>query len=50
MVISKILPVFPNNAKSCAILKGSPNETRDVIGKYTNNNGFICIRLYIGNG
>ena len=26
---------------------GSPNESRDVIGRYTNNNGFICIRVRI---
>ena len=26
---------------------GSPSETRGVIDKYINNNGFICIRVFI---
>ena len=47
MVISKLLLVFPDNPKSCAILKGSPSESRCVIGKYENNNGFICMIVHI---
>ena len=29
------------------MLKGSPNETRGVIGRYTNNNGFTSIKIII---
>ena len=32
-------------AKSCAIPKGSPNQTRGVIGKHIDNNGFVIIEL-----
>jgi len=32
-------------AKSCAIPKGSPSESRGVIDKYINNNGFVCIKV-----
>ena len=47
MVISKLLLVFPDNPKSCAILAGSPNETRGVNNKYVNNNGFVCVKLWL---
>ena len=45
MAISKLLLLFLNNAKSCAILKDSPSESRGVNNKYMNNNGFIIFRI-----
>ena len=37
--------ILQNNASFCAILKGSPSETRGVNNKYMNNNGFIIFRI-----
>ena len=39
--------ILQNNASSCAMLEGSPSETRGVIDKYMNNNGFICMIVHI---
>jgi len=37
--------MLQNNTSSCAILKGSPSETRGVNKKYMNNKGFVCIKV-----
>ena len=39
--------MLQDNARSCAILNGSPNETRGVNKKYMNNNGFVKILIKI---
>ena len=39
--------MLQDNAKSCAILKGSPSETKGVSDKFLNNNGFIMLLFYI---
>ncbi len=36
---------YPEKMLDLPLTEGSPNETRGVIDKYINNNGFVCIKV-----